>query len=258
VLERIRNGLPLRVAGLGEPLNAAGTQSPLEGFNRAMIEEIVRRWGATVEYIPDSYGKGEDLLASGQADIAVGIEAKWGEIDRIDFAGVYAQRGYRMLVRAQSNLETFSGLQIGRREIAVFADDPDAYGIAKKLAESVGITEEVGLRQVTYNDEQEAVDAVFTNNVRILFADAFRLIPLADANQNKVQLTPRLYDPRPIAFGLPRNDVDFRILIEVTLQEMVKDGTYQRLWSQVFNIGDPLSVVIWPGTSVMFGIKTTG
>ncbi|MBX3065634.1 MAG: transporter substrate-binding domain-containing protein [Anaerolineae bacterium] len=257
VIDRIKNGLPLRVAGLGEPMNAAGTQSPLEGINRAMIEEMARRWGATVEYVPDSYGKGEDLLASGQADIAVGIEAKWGAVDRIDFAGTYAQRGYRMMVRAQSNVETFAALQTGSRNIGVFNDDPDAYEIAKKLAESIGVTEEVGLRRVGYDTEQGAADAVFNNNIRILFADAFRLIPLAAANPNRVQLTARLYDARPIAFGLPRNDVDFRVLIDVTLQEMVKDGTYQRLWTQVFNVGDPLSVVIWPGTSVMFGIKAS-
>jgi ABC-type amino acid transport substrate-binding protein len=258
VVARIKAGQPLRVAGLGEPLNAQGTQSPLEGFNRAMIEEMARRWGVTIEYLPGSYGQGEALLAAGQADVAVGMEAQWTGADRLDFAGVYAQRGYRMMVRVGSSISSFAALAEGRREIGVFAGDSVGFDLAKNLVKTVYPDFLLdSLRRIELASEQDAVDAVFNNNVRIVFGDAFRLIPAAAANTPRVYLTDTLYDPRPVAFGLPYNDVDFRVLMEVTLQEMVKDGTYRQLFDQTFRVGEPVGVVIWPGTPLIFDIRTT-
>jgi ABC-type amino acid transport substrate-binding protein len=258
VVERIQSGGPLRVAGLGEPLNAQGTQSPLEAFNRAMIEEMARRWGVPIAYVPNSYGVGEDLLATGQADVAVGMEARWTGADRVEFAGIYAQRGYRMMVRVGSEIRSFGALAEGRREIGVFSGDTTGFELAKSLVKSVYPDFLLdSLRRFDYASEQDAVDAVFTNNVRLFFGDAFRLIPAAAANTARVYLTDTLYDPRPVAFGLPYNDVDFRVLIDVTLQEMVKDGTYATLFQSTFRVGDPLPVVMWPGTPILFGIKTS-
>ncbi|MBX3084832.1 MAG: transporter substrate-binding domain-containing protein [Anaerolineae bacterium] len=258
IIERIKSGQPLRVAGLGSPVLPSGAQSPLEGFSRAMIEEMARRWGATVNYLPDSYGHEVDLLASGQADIGVGLPATWDTVDRIDYAGIYAQSGYRMMARVGSSVQSFAAFSEGRREIGVFADDPNGFAIATALVKSVYPDfVEGNLKEIRLGSEQDAIDAVFNNNVRVFFGDAFRLIPIASANTAKVYLTDTLYDARPIGFGLPRNDTDFRELIDVTLQEMVKDGTYQQLFTQTFNVGNPLAVVQWPGTPTMFGIKTT-
>lgn len=256
VIDRIKAGQPLRVAGLGEPVGAGGQPSPLEGFNRAMIEEMARRWGAQIEYVPNSFGAGEDVLASGAADIAVGMEAQWGTVDRIDLAGIYAQRGYRLMVRVGSNIESFGGFATGRRVFAVFNDDPVAFEQIKALLESAGILSE-NAQEVKYGSAQDIVDAVFSNSVRGAYGDAFRMIPAAAANPTRVVLTPRLYDPKPIAFGLPRNDADFRLLLETTLQEMAKDGAYARIWQATFNVGDPLKIVTIPGTTEIFGIKTT-
>lgn len=255
VLARLRSGGTLRVAGLGEPAGITGQPSPLEGFNQAIVEEMARRWGVPVEYIPNSYGQGENIIVANNADLAVGMEAKWGgAFDRIDFTGFYAQRGYRLMVRVGSGIESFAGFATGRRGVAVYTDDATGFDMAKKLMEQAGILSE-SAQKVTFTTGDEIVDAVFNNNVRAGFADAFRFLPLANANTAKVVLTPRLYDPKPIAFGLQRNDPDFRLLIEATLQEMAKDGTYQRLWAERFNLGDPLSVTQYPGTTTVFGYK---
>jgi len=61
----------------------------LDAFNQAMITEMARRWGVQVQLVPDSFGKAEDVLASGAADLAIGIEPHWSSIDRVDFCGIY-------------------------------------------------------------------------------------------------------------------------------------------------------------------------
>jgi ABC-type amino acid transport substrate-binding protein len=257
VIARIKSGQPLRVAGLGAPFDANGKPTILEALNQAMINELARRWGVQTQLIPNSYGRGEDLLASGEADIAVGVEAKWGPVDRIDYVGVYAERGYRLMVRVGSGIESFEGVRFGVRNIGVFVDDPEAFEIAKKLATSINIPEQT-LRRVNIRTDSEAVDQVFGTQVaRVLFADGLRLWPIVRANPKAVQLTKTTYNPKPISFGVPRNDVDFRVLVDATLQEMYRDGTYQRIWQSTFGLGDPVRFVVWPGPSTVVGVKMT-
>lgn len=257
VVERLRAGEPLRVAGLGSPPDADGQPSLLERFNSAMVFEMARRWGAQVALLPDSHLNPEDALASGAADLAIGLTPRWSPIDRVDYAGVYAERGYRMFVRVQSGVQGFADLRTGSRTIGTYADDPAAFEIARKLAVSVGINPQT-LRHVRFRDAREAVGAVFDNNVRLFFGDALRVVPLARANANRVTLTPRLYEPRPLAFGVPRNDVPFRLLVEATLQEMARDGTYERLWREHWDMGDPLPQISYLGGGEVFGIRVTG
>jgi ABC-type amino acid transport substrate-binding protein len=258
VTQVIKAGQSLRVAGLGAPLDPNGKPSIVEAFNQALVNELVRRWGVRVQPVPDSYGKGEDMLASGQADLAVGVEPHWSGVDRIDYAGMYAQRGYRMMVRIGSDIEGFGSLRIGVRQIGVYADDANAWEIVKKQTDAVGIPEAT-LKRVTIRTDADAIDAVFNTQVaRVLVADGLRLWPLVQANPKLVQLTKTTYDPHPLAFGVPRNDADFRVLVEVTLQDMYQDGTYQKLWQENFGLGDPMSFVVWPGPTTVFGVKTTG
>jgi len=258
LIQRIKAGDTLHVAGFGAPPGPDGQASALDKFNTALMLEMARRWGAKVELIPNSYANAEDLLASGAADLAIGLEPRWGPVERIDYAGIYAERGYKMIVRVKSGITGFASLQDGRRVIATYADDANAFEIARKLAISVGIPE-AQIQNVKVNTDQDAIDAVFgQQTARMLFADSMRAIPVAAANKPYVDIVDKLYEPRPLAFGVPRNDADFRVLVEVTLQEMVKDGTYVRLWNENWNAGDPLHIIIWPGAAQIFGLKTTG
>lgn len=257
VIERIRAGEPIRVAGLGIPAGPDGRPNVLENFDQALVNEMARRWGARLELVPGSFANAEDVLASGAADLAVGLEPRWGPADRVDYAGIYAERGYRMMVRVGSNVEGFGGLREGQRTIGTFSDETQAFEVARKLAVQVGIPEQT-VRNIRINDPDEAVRLVFENNIRALFGDALRVVPLAQANPARVVLTPRLYDGRPLAFGVPRNDVDFRMLVDITLQEMARDGTYERLWREQWNMGDPLKVIVWPGGNTPFGIRAGG
>ena len=63
---------------------------------------------------------------------------------------------------------------------------------------------------------------------------------------------------KAISFAVPRNDADFRVLVDVTLQEMYRDGTYQKIYNANFGVGNPLNVLVWPGASTLFGVKTSG
>jgi ABC-type amino acid transport substrate-binding protein len=260
VVARIKSGQPLRVAGLGAPPDASGRTPILEALDQVLINEMARRWGVRVQLVPDSYGKGEDAVASGQADLAVGVEPHWGNVDRVDFAGLYAEHSYRLMTPfGSTQVRDFGDLFAGiRRNVAYFADDPGAVDLAKKAAEAYRIPADT-ITFVRLQTDNDAIQTLAVDHISaFVFGDSLRLYPIVQANPRFVQLTDASYGAKPISFAVPRNDADFRVLVEVTLQEMAKDGTYQRLWQATFPVGDPLSIIVWPGSPTVFGIKTTG
>ena len=79
------------------------------------------------------------------------------------------------------------------------------------------------------------------------------------------QLVPR--DDRPYQHSEGNSDSHIKasmmgssvtVLVEVTLQEMYRDGTYQKIYNANFGVGNPLNVLVWPGASTLFGVKTSG
>ena len=111
----------------------------------------------------------------------------------------------------------------------------------------------------TRQDFNDAIQTLAVDHISaFVFGDSLRLYPIVQANPRFVQLTDASYGAKPISFAVPRNDADFRVLVDVTLQEMAKDGTYQRLWQATFPVGNPLAIIVWPGSPTLFGVKTTG
>ncbi len=257
VIDRIKAGQPLRIAGLGAPADANGKQPLLDVFNQAIVNEMARRWGVQVQIVPDSYGKAEDVLASGQADLAVGLEPHWGSVDRVDFTGIYAQHGYRLMVpKGSTAIQSFGDLFATQRQIGYFADDPAAPDLAASIAQKYQIAQ---IKPVSIRTDQDAVDILVNqHNVNVIFGDTLRLASIVQAYPAYVQLVDKSYGQKPVSFAVPRNDADFRELVDATLQDMYKDGTYQKIWQADFGIGDPLQIVAWPGPSTLFGIKTSG
>ena len=89
--------------------------------------------------------------------------------------------------------------------------------------------------------DEDNLDAIYGDNLRLL-----ALMRDGDYEERVKILDTPYGDDMPIAFALPRNDADFRTQIDTVLQEMVEDGTYQRLWAEHFGIGEPLPIMVWP------------
>lgn len=242
VLARLSAQKVLRVAGVGNP-DATGKYSLLDTFDQALITEMAQRWKVTPQFIPDSAGKGEDMVASGAADLAVGVEPHWGSVDRVDFVGIYATHGYRLMVPVGRTINNFADLLATNRWVGVFANDPAAFPTAEKLAKSAGV---LNLKKLEINSDDDIMQDIASQNVNVIFGDSLRLVPYANANPKLAKLTDKQYTSNPIAFAVPRNDSDFRARVDETLQDMAHDGFYQKLWKDQFNVGDPLPIGYWP------------
>jgi ABC-type amino acid transport substrate-binding protein len=158
----------------------------------------------------------------------------------VDFAGPYFLRGYRLAVRENSDVVDFSGLR-GNQIIAVDINDSNAAEIA--VAEA---TEDNARIQIF-----QAVDAAYSilvdNNADAAFGDSVWLIPQLEANPGMLRITDQWYTRTFVGMAVPRNDIDFRLLVEHTIQDLVLDGTLANLLTPVTPAGDIPRFEVWPG-----------
>lgn len=254
ILERIQSGQPIRVAGaITTETDAPAAVRFMNGLNQALVEEMARRWGVTVQYVPGSALNPVDMVVSGQADLAVGVSPRWDGADRVEYSLPYLKHGDRLMFPANSKLTSFSDMLGTDWIIAYFADDGlDADNI-KKFANHFGVGQNI---REPFAIQREA-DAIYTmvteNNVHAIYGDSLRLMALQkdspEGTQVKIIDNVPYGDDMPITLAGPRNDADFRDLINFTLQDMARDGTYQRLWAERFGTGTPLALPFWAPAS---------
>lgn len=251
-IARMQSEGVVRIAGIQgitlDDRNVTESQRRLEIFHRTLIDEISRRWGVAVQYIPATPQDALQLVATGQADIALGITPDWGWIDRVDFTGPYLLRGLRLMVKQNSNIFGFEELR-GRRWIAIDRNDPTARPAIQREAQRVNAVVEI----IETREQDFAQVILEDNNADVALADSITLLDYLERYPNDFQLTTRWYNQRFVAMAVPRNDIDFRLLVEYTLQELVRDGTLETLLTPVMPPGEIPRFDVWPGTGQFLG-----
>jgi ABC-type amino acid transport substrate-binding protein len=253
---RIQAAGVVRVAGLNDvPEDAPESVRRLDALNRAVMDAVVARWGVRVEYIPNSAANAADLVAAGQADLAVGVPLDWLLADRVDFSAPYLLHGNRLMVKQNDDSETFN--QLRGKWVGIYATEPGIADVVNALADSVQTP--INIFTIV-RDQDTAAHLLVENNADVVFGDSLKLIPILEANPAEFRLTRRGDAPDPwysrvyVGMATPRNDLDFRLLVDYTLQELARDGTLQALLAPVMLPEDIPPFDIWPGASTYLGI----
>lgn len=246
VLDKIRAGEPLVVAGLSLSETDPSYFRFLDPLNRAIMEEMARRWGVTVTFLPATYNQGQDMIVQGTADVAVGVRPRWDGADRVDYSLPYHHRRDQIATIEGSRYAALGDFR-GGSVIGYFQDEPER---EERLE---AIKEELGLNFTTFrfpNNQRvrEEMYGVDTRNVDGLFADSIRLQALIAQYPNvPFRIIPPDFSFEPIVIAVPRNDADFLSLVNWTLGDMYWDGTLKRLWDEHYGWGDPPWIPRWIG-----------
>lgn len=253
IVPRIQSSQVVRVAGVMEvtPETDPGAAA-LDAFNRTVIEAMAARWGVRVEYIPNSSTNALDLVANGQADLAVGVQPDWVWADRVDFTDPYLLHGRRLLVRVNSDINDIRGLRSDT--VAVYEAESGAAEEIEALAEA----QNVRINTFLITQPERALEGMLVDdNYHAIYGDSLRLIPIVKANSDEVRLTVNdnggWFTRNYMVFALPRNDIDFRLLVNYTLQELALDNTLAALSQPVVMPDEPLTYDVWPGSSFFLG-----
>jgi len=251
-LERFRRGEPLRVAGialLAIPVPFDG-QPIIDGYNRAVINEMARRWNVPVAEIPDSAGTvGIGLLQSGQADVVLGIRPEKSMIGTLGLSKPYYQRGLRLAHMDDVTIAGISDLD-GKPSLAAPPLD-----IAEDLIKKNNSFPRID----TTDSYQSAFEAITSRGAYALVGDEFSLELIAQAD-DRIVLDEKVYRQTGYVVAVAVQDSDFLALINFTLQDMAMDGTLQRLADQYLKPYVPPGQEVelpdleqWPGDGSFLG-----
>ena len=248
-LARMQGAGVVRVAGMATlPADADESLRRFDVFQRQVIETMARRWGVSVVYVEG--GDVYELLELGQADMAAGVLLDWAYAQRVDYSQPYMLRGDRLMTKKNASISGFNELR--NKWIGIMAGDEGAQARAQAWADSINA------RVRFYNTfERNAANTLLTeNNADAIYGDSLRLVAHVAAQPDALRLTERWYSRRYVGFALPRNDVDFRHLVDYTLQEMQEDGTLGNLLGFVIPPNDERpQFLITPGSNNYYGLS---
>jgi ABC-type amino acid transport substrate-binding protein len=242
---RVKRGEALRVAGLSQNPNASARETLLDPFNRAMMDELARRWGITVTYLSNSAVNSVEFMVRGEADLAIGVTPRWDGADRFDYSRPYAVHGERLVVLEGSRFGSFRNFR-GGSVIGFWYEDADDRERIAQIAEALRVNPAIyefrSLEDITSQFNLRNVDGLFGDSLRLR-----ALLTLLEPSGLPFKFVDEPYSRVPIVLALPRNDADFRALVDWTLQDMFLDGTYQAIYNATFGEGEPLVMLTWPG-----------
>lgn len=240
IVPRLSTDKTLRVAGINEiPSDAPEYLRRLNDINRVMIERMAARWGVQVQFIG---GDPLSRVTSGQADIAAGITLDWNAAEQVDLTLPYFLHGDRLMFRERDRITSFVDLR--GRIVGLLDTDTGAQDRAQAWADSVTAR----VRFFTTSETKAAITLLVENNADVIYGDSLKLLTHLEQNP-ELKLTPRWYSHNYLGFAVPRNDIDFRLLVDYTLQEMIKSGELTALIQPVWPPeSDAPEFDIWSGS----------
>jgi ABC-type amino acid transport substrate-binding protein len=246
VVPRLQNDRTLRVAGLLEPpADASQAQRRVYDFHQSLLQAMVSRWNVNLQFVS---GEPVDLLNNGQADIALGLPLDWQYVADVDFSAPYLLHGDRLMVPTNSGVESFNDLR--GQWVGVLNNEEGAAERAQGWADSINVR----INIYTTNENDAAFTLLVESNADVIYADSLKLIRHLTENPGSLTLTPRWYSREYMALALPTNDLDWRLLVDYTLQDMFRDGTLETLLQTVIPPNsDPPSFDVWYGQSSLTG-----
>ncbi len=243
----------LRVGGLIDDARPVAEREPkLVRLNRDLVEELARRWAVSVEWVAGGAGTAFSQLENGELDLVVGVVPDWRWAGTVDYAAPYLLHGDRLMVPANSRISGFNDLR--GQWIGIMIDDETARDRAKAWADSINASVQFYQTRAA----EAALNILEFDNADAIYANSLALIPHLEASPNALKLTDRWYSRSYYAFAVRYNDLDFRLLVEYTVQELIIDGTLRRLSAPLLLSDESLAYLVVPGASSFAGINLTG
>ena len=249
-IARVRQSGSLRVGGLVDNTQThSSAQRRLAALNRALVDEIARRWGVVVETVGNAEDSALEQLQAGELDLIVGVRPDWQLASIVDFSNPYLLHGDRLMAPANSRIQGFNDLR--GRWIGVLYNDEGARERAQAWADSINAS----VNFIQTPEASAGLTILEFDNADVIYANNLALIAHLEASPSALRLTDRWYSRSYYAMALQNNDIDFRLLVDYTIQELIVDGTLQRLAAPLLLSDDFPAFEIVPGTPIVAGIN---
>jgi ABC-type amino acid transport substrate-binding protein len=212
-----------------KPFSFYGKDGRRTGFEIDFLHEFARRWigdANAVTYLPVPTDDRIPTLQKGRADlIAAALSETPQRAEQVDFSLTYFRDGQRLLVPDTSDIAEVCDIQ-GKKVAAV--EGSTTLGNIKAQAATCGFE----LNLITFRRHDDAVKALVEGKVDVFTSDALALNSYAEGQPLKVVGAP--FSEEAYGFAVAKGDARLRQLIDKTLREMERDGTFAAIYQRWF------------------------
>lgn len=207
------------------PLASITDKGELQGMDVDIAREFAQRWlgdASRISFVQVTSLSAPRRVKNREVDLALGglSVARVLEPD-IDFSLPYASDGEALLIRTNSYPDLAS--MNGKEVYYIDAQSLPRFNLAQQ---SAGVTVSVK-SEVSYPN---ALNALLTNQTEGLLGRTRRLQLIGQRDPAYQVLT--VFSREPQAIMLPQNDSGWADLVNITLSNMVIDGTYAKIYQK--------------------------
>lgn len=201
------------------PYGSVDSNGKNVGIDIDVAGEIAKRLGVKLELVRVTGQSRIPTLNSGKIDLLVADLTHTREREKaIDYTMTYVEDGVGIMVRKGSDIKTAANLN---GKAVSFVQGSTADAALRKAAPEAKIT--------MYQEYPQAFLAFQQGLTDAFLSDALILDQFAKTDPGKFEVLSPYLVPEPIAIGLRKNDSDWRNALDSILQDMVVDGTWQRI-----------------------------
>jgi putative glutamine transport system substrate-binding protein len=213
-----------------KPFSFYGEDGRRTGFEIDFLHEFARRWigdADAVTYLPVPTDERIPTLQKGRADlIAAALTKTPQRAEQVDFSLTYLKDGQRLLVPDTSDIAEVCALK-GRKVAAI--EGSTSLDNIKTQAKECGFELD---QLITFRRHDDAIKALLEGKVDAFTSDAVALNASAKGRPLKVVGAP--FSEEAYGFAVARGDAPLLQLIDRTLREMERDGTYAAIYERWF------------------------
>jgi ABC-type amino acid transport substrate-binding protein len=218
------------------------------GFDIDLVREFAARWlgdSNAVQLIQTIPSNQLEKLSAGEVDLlASALRQTWEREEVIDFSQTYLMDGDGILVRNDGNITDLK--QLDGLTVAIIQGS-STFNDIPAIAASAGIT----VNLTPFTEYPQAVEALKAGQVDALAGDYSALTVFAQENA-ALQVVGGKLSNDPYAIGVQNYDKRLGDLVNFTLQQMVIDGTFKRVYQKWFGADStPYALEEWGGRSYL-------
>lgn len=233
-LVKLRSRIRVGVRFDAPPLTRVNDRGELEGFDVDLAREFARRWLGSeknVDFVQVTSNSAPGKVKTREVDLAMGgiVQSRAAELEA-DFSLPYIQDGEALLVRTG----TYSDFASLATRSVVFIDDASTFSL-RDAQNSAGVT----ITTKVASSYAEAYNLLLQNDVEAMAGRWRRLRTRAAQDPSLTVLT--VFKREPVAVMVPPNDSEWADLVNITLSNIMLDGTYARLYQQWFGAPPDMS-----------------
>lgn len=241
-LDGIRESGELRLAYRTEspPFSskAPGALAP-EGFTidicRTVAADIQRHLGIEemkITWVKVGAADRIQAIVDGRAHIECGITSvTLSRQERVDFSNLYYATGASLMILNSSRIRNIDDL--GGKRVSVVAGTTTEAVLEGALKER-----EINARIVRVENHADALKRLVSRDTDAMAADQATLfgIGFKSSAEQQLVITEDMLSFEPYALPLPRNDADFRLVVNRSLSDLYQRGDVGRFWERHFGV----------------------